>query len=224
MGGQNHQPCSKYLVPSTKLSRSVSAARAELELANVSLEDVILSELAGSIGSTKEILTHLHESQSQIGSALDACSQLRTLMLQLDYEDIPEYGKTDIGELGKQMARHGVVDQSAWADVMECRLSGGFFGILRHFEDELTELNNRTQALKNKVEKLQVFAGRGQVEHCLENNLPESIKYEFARLYQKWHSFGQQFLASSMLSTEMWFAFNRLGSMLPDAGFLKRSA
>lgn len=51
MGGKNHQPCSGYLALSTKLSRSLSLANAELELANVALEDLILAELDGNTGS-----------------------------------------------------------------------------------------------------------------------------------------------------------------------------
>jgi len=47
MGAKNHQPCNEYLPDSIKLSRSLSLARVEMEMANIHLEDLLLTELRG---------------------------------------------------------------------------------------------------------------------------------------------------------------------------------
>ena len=46
-------------------------------------------------------------------------------------------------------------------------------------------------------------------------------KAEFAKLYTKWNDFRARFLASSIISTELWYAHTGKGSLAPTAAQLR---
>jgi hypothetical protein len=64
-----------------------------------------------------------------------------------------------------------------------------------------------------QVSALEGIARKGEVTRTLEENRPGNIKEAFANLYCAWAKFNQDFLASSLLSTELWYAFNGYGSL-----------
>jgi len=83
MGGINHAPCSRYLNLSTRVSRSLSLAHAELELANVALEDVLLGELVNKKGSLVLVLSRLNASNGQLEEMLSHMGALKAGLSKL---------------------------------------------------------------------------------------------------------------------------------------------
>ncbi len=56
MGGKNHQPCRSWLPESTKMSRALSELTAQIEFANLALEDAIITEDEGEGKSLSTVI------------------------------------------------------------------------------------------------------------------------------------------------------------------------
>ncbi|MCB1474842.1 MAG: hypothetical protein H6883_02650 [Rhodobiaceae bacterium] len=213
MGGQNHQPCNRYLKNSTKLSRSLSCARASLELANVALEDIILAELDGDVGEAFKLKSELEKSIMALSETKISCSKLFDQMIADKYVDLPPFKTLDFVSMGTALERDGIVSRDAWGDVVEWNKKKGFFGALNKIIDSIEELSELTEALLSKIENIDILILSGELEKNIEMNGPGNFKKEFAKLYQKWHWFGERFLASSIFSTEIWYKFNEYPSI-----------
>jgi hypothetical protein len=225
MGGMNHQPCRKYLRNSTKISRSLSFARAKFELANVALEDIILNELGlRNPQSVETMLNYLDESRGEIVSAKAGMLELKKQMDNESYVDLPPYRTIDLQALGHAMADEELVDIEAWNDVVKLGKSEGFYGVLAEFVVRADNLRALTDSLIGKTDGLAKLASACSVEEALESNTAESIKREFAMLYSEWNFVCSRFLASSLLSTEVWYRFNGLGSLLNNGMAAIRAA
>jgi len=215
MGGINHQPCGSYLRLSTLLSKRLSLARSELELANNVLEDLILDELEEGFGtSVTGIVDRLRNSQSDLQGALGTLEDLRVQMKNLGYEDLPTLGTTDLIELGLFLTHEKVVENHAWTQVTQTMRTRGFYGMLEVFEQDISNLIVLTDKLAALVLENEPIASGGNLRIILEENRPGNFKVEFARLYSAWAGFQQIFLASSILSTELWYRFNDSGSLI----------
>ncbi len=126
MGGQNHQPCRIYLAESTRLSRFLSLGRAELELGNVALEDLILAELDGQIGEIATIISHLEISKQALAGAADMVGKIRQKMYNNNFADMPNLRKLILGTLRTSFIAKSLVDADSW-NTITCRmLRGGF--------------------------------------------------------------------------------------------------
>lgn len=130
MGGINHQPCKHYLPESTKLSRAMSLARMSFEQANVCLEDLVLSELAGGAGSVDPIMEHLRGSTEHL-TEMEACAnRLFGKMDELHFVDLPPLKTIDFGALGTKLVNMGMVSPESWGCVVRTTKVGGFRSIL----------------------------------------------------------------------------------------------
>ncbi len=89
------------------------------------------------------------------------------------------------------------------------------------FDHSVWTLEVNTQSLITKISALNDAAQKGEVNLVLEENRPGNIKESFACLYTAWAKFQQDFLASSLLSTELWYAFNGYGSLVGREAQLK---
>lgn len=58
-------------------------------------------------------------------------------------------------------------------------------------------------------------SGSDRPPRCFQGEPAESFKPGFAVLYTAWTKFNALFLASSLLSTELWYAFTGKGSLAP---------
>lgn len=228
MGGQNHQPCNKpgtsYLKHSTRMSRSASQAYLALEQANVHLEDVILAELEGNGGSIDPIVSSLEASAAEIENLRSQIRDLREEMERHDYADLPTLQNTDLDHLGERLVSDGMVSNDAWARVVGTMKQNGFFGVLRLFDASAKELVEHTHTLRAKIALLDAAAQKAAINRILEENQPGNIKVEFARLYTAWDQFHRLFLTSSMLSTELWYAFNGNGSLVEPGSSVRYAA
>lgn len=213
MGGQNHQPCRKYLPDSTEISRSLSLAYAELELGNVALEDLLLNEPNGGGGSVSPITKRLIASISSLKAALQFCSNLRSRMSQLDFVDLPTLQNTDLAALGERLSAEGMIVLEAWAVVADKMNEGGFEAMLSVLETKIQELIILTQELGDAINRLEQAAAVGKLSAILEENRQGNIKPQFAKLYCAWSTFNQIFLASSLLSTELWYILTGKASL-----------
>lgn len=215
MGGMNHQPCKTYLQNSTKLSRHMSLAFASLQLANVALEDVILAELDDKRGSVDNIILHLIDSEGSLVNMKRTLTDLEQQMSDNNFEDLPPLATINLDLLGTSLTVQGMhksaIEWSAAANVMG-RL--GFRGMILAFSGDIDELLKLTDELQNKVEAARELAKAGSMHEMLEENRSGNFKAEFASLYTAWASFQQLFLASSLISTELWYQFNLNGSLV----------
>lgn len=213
MGGKNHQPCAIYLKSSTKLSRFASAARARLELANIALEDVLLAELDGKRGEATLLLKELDASRAFIADALTTLADLHDEMVRNEYQDLPSLRKISVSATGTDFSREKMINQAAWNKVSASMKGKGFWGIIELFELRLKAIAELTEFLSAKISRLQPQIDKGELSLVVEQNRQGNFKIEFARLYNEWSEFEQEFLASSMLSTELWYQFNGFGSL-----------
>jgi hypothetical protein len=219
MGGQNHQPCNRpqtsYLRLSTKMSRDLSVARAYLEQANIALEDVLLQELAGRTGgSVKDIVEQLSASDAALEEMTKTIGLLRADMHSHAFEDLPTLQSVDLDALGTELASSGLVQSGAWTVVSGIMRSRGFSGMLDFFDREISSLRKKTDELILAVRAVENTAKVGQLNLVLEQNQSANFKIQFAVLYSSWHQFLQVFLASSMLSTDLWYRYCGVGSLL----------
>lgn len=213
MGGKNHQPCAIYLKSSTKLSRCASAARVKLELANIALEDILLAELDGKNGESIVLLAELRASQESITEALDTLAVLRIEMTQNQYQDLPSLRNISVSATGVDFTKEGMVSEGAWRKVADSMKKRGFWGVLELFELRLKSLTDLTDSLYDRISHLRPYIESGELSLVVEQNRQGNFKIEFACLYKEWGEFEQEFLASSMLSTELWYQFNGFGSL-----------
>lgn len=213
MGGKNHQPCAIYLKSSTKLSRAASIARARLESANIALEDILLTEIDKNCGDATVLIEELMASSHSIGEAINTLRELRSEMERNKYQDLSSLRQISLGNTGADFTLEGIVDKAAWDKVASLMKSKGFWGVVGLFESRLNSLAALTSALLDKIETLAPVIAAGELSFTVEQNRSGNFKIEFARVYNMWGIFEQEFLASSMLSTELWYQFNSFGSL-----------
>lgn len=224
MGGINHQPCNRppgaYLPHSVRMSRFLSLAHASLETANVHLEDILLAEMVGEKGMQHHecMLNALAGSAKHLHSLRDEVKALTETMRKHGYSDLPTKQGIDLRELGNTFAYAGIVDKKAWEFIAEIVSRGSYMDIFGYFIDETGRLIDLTVLLSRSVTALGAAVDNGEVADVLESNLAGNIKVPFAVLYTAWGQFHRRFLASSMLSTELWYSFNRTGSLVSGAG------
>ena len=213
MGGQNHQPCRDYLEDSTKLSRAVSVAMACLETANVELEDALLQDLYYGTTNIEGVAESLVDSETALVDALRQIASLRKKMDKNSYQDLPSLRRLDLDLLRERFSADRMIDSDSWRVIAGLMQVGGFYAVLDHFETQVSELANLTSALRLQIQRIRQAAVGGELNFILEENRPGNIKRLFAKLYTAWSVFKGEFLASSMLSTELWYAFNGYGSL-----------
>jgi hypothetical protein len=221
MGGVNHQPCGSYFPESTELSKAISMSYATLELANVALEDLILNEVGGGNGSVEGITERLNQSQDNLGNARKILEKLRAKMDENNFIDLPTLRKTNLKSVGHDLAAKNLININAWQKVSSIMEKHGFYGMISHFDGHLKTLQDKTAQLNSAVRVLSEKATHGLVIRTLEENQPGNIKVEFADLYTSWAEFHQDFLASSILSTELWYIFRGYGSLSDAAAKLQ---
>lgn len=215
----NHQPCRAYLQNSTHMSLALSEARIAFETSNIHLENLILAELADDTGSVKPIVASLQDSIGKLGGFIDRIGLLRNQMRRQNYRDLPSLEKMDIHSLGIQLQKRQLVSTDAWEKIQSLMTGhDSFYKVLNHFETVAKQLIVDTEALLNKFIALEKCAESGEVNFVLEENRDGNIKIEFATLYNRWSVFQQEFLASSLLSTQLWYAHTGVGWIVPGAG------
>lgn len=215
MGGINHQPCGRYVAISTKLSRSLTLASAEFSMANVALEDLILTELVGGTGDIQPILNRLDGSHRSILDMRERLAELRGKMDELEFVDLPTLRQIDLEELGRAMERNDLHHSSQdWRQVSTIMQTRGFRGMVECFEQRIDDLLGKTKKLRGKIVDSSPLVADGNLHVTLEENRAGNFKAEFAALFTAWGTFQQLFLASSLISTEVWYRFNRNGSLV----------
>lgn len=219
MGGINHQPCNAHsthtLRHSTRMSRAVSCAHVSLETANVALEDLILDELDGQRnGSLGEIDSNLMFSSAYLRDFLQHTQDLRVELDRINYHDLPTFQAINLQRRGAEMAEAGLVDEESFGIIVDRMRRGSFRSVLDLFDEKVFELITLTESLLQKIGSNADAAEEGQLNLVLEQNRAGNFKVEFACLYTRWSNFHRLFQASSMLSTELWYAFTQCGSLL----------
>lgn len=222
MGGKNHQPCRTYLPNSTRLSRHLSLAYAHLEFGNAVLEDILLSELntthtsATALTLYSQLDDRFKGSVEELGMAGQASADLRKQMAKAGFVDLPTIDKIDLTAIGADLAERGMINLASWQHIQKCMVSGGFYEVLDNFDAKINELIKLTRSLQSKFESLRPAITEGSLTDIVEGNLPGSFKPEFATVYTAWTEFNALFLASSLMSTELWYAFTGKSSLAPN--------
>jgi len=198
------------------LSRALSSAFVQMELANVSLEDLIISEITNTptSKSTRLIVERLSESLHEIRNAQRSVVALGQSMTEKSFTDLPTLASVDLPEIGRRLTLEGMVSAEAWAEVSSIMRTVGFRGMLVQFGDMIAQIHAQTTDLITCIEAVENHAREGTMTLVLEENKVGNFKVEFAQLYHSWTRLQQLFLASSMRSTELWYRFNRFGSLV----------
>ncbi len=214
MGGINHAPCGRYLRNSTMISRGLSSAYASLEQSNIAFEDLILAELdGGQFRRPTKVCEHLASSKTQILLAISVCELLRAQMEQENYTDLPAKKQINMSALGKRLSENGIVSEASWEAVSGIMKGGSFYDLLEVIKSRLIDLGEKTDLLATKFKQFCSREHLTLLTAVMEQNLPGNVKVEFAQLYSSWANFHQLFLASSMFSTEVWYAEKGYGSL-----------
>ena len=223
MGGKNHQPCNKpstgYLIESTKLSRALSSALAHLELANVDLENVLLGELIDKKSHTLgHMIGNLKISELNLNEALKNLDTLESKMDRFYFQDLPTLKTVDLDMIGRSFIQRKMVDKIAWEVVRKAMKRGGFRNMLKYFKHGIYCIISQTIELQNIIRALESTANGAGLTDVLEKNQPGNIKIIFGALYTSWCGFNQVFLASSLLSTELWYQATNCPSLVEKIG------
>jgi hypothetical protein len=215
MGGQNHQPCNKYVAISILMSKAMTQARSDLEMANVALEDLLLAELDNRTGIVEPIISRLTTSKSTLGVMMQTIIDLRNRMDEERYEDLPNLKTTDLITFGEQCAEAGLHrDSKSWQMVASTMKTCGFYAMLDIFEEHIKALRTETTELIGAMMACRKSVSDGRLTDILEFNGDGNFKVEFFKLYASWEEFYQIFQASSIISTELWYRFNNRPSLL----------
>jgi hypothetical protein len=204
------------------MSKHLSEARAAFELANSSLEDVLIVEMRREKGEILGIVTNLQHSVQEIVGLRKSMADLLSLMRKSGYKDLPTLHTIDLATCGKSFAKEGFVTIGAWMVIENLMTSGGFYRVLDRLDADAMQLSALTDDLRECILALNPVVEKGGLTEIVERNHTGNLKVPFARLYAKWEVFQGLFLASSMLSTELWYAFNHDGSIL-DLGMDRAS-
>lgn len=223
MGGINHQPCRNYLAQSTVLSALVCASRLRLEDANIHLEKALLSELEqhrGNPGEFTSALTALDGSIKGADDTITALGKLEQDMRDTNYQPWPAFARFNTADklmgLGKDLAVKGLIDLVAFEAIALPQLDGGFYATIALLRIELQQVRQRMVELRSAMGDSVMLAEQGMLADELETNGELSFRGKFMMVYQAWNRLYSMFLASAVLSTELWFLSSGAGSLLDD--------
>ncbi len=211
----NHQPCSKPAPESTRLSRHLSSATANIMLANTRLEDLIIDELELEITQPMQISMMIIMLQNGRADIIKAIAASKALFVQVEGSNFIDCSdRAVLQQLTDRLYSQGLVDR-VYADlVLEDRCKGGFIACLTSIDKDLTELNTLTSKLIEDLEPLKIVAESGdQVFSHLEFNTSQNIKPSFARLFNRLNTVNGYFLASAIISTEYFYKVASFGSL-----------
>lgn len=216
MGGMNRRPCKNFLKPSTMLSKHVSMANLQLLQANVFLDDILLAEMDGSKKSLSPIVSSLKKSIGSLANASITIVSLKELMDAKNYHELPPLLTMNLKGIGCELAEHGAINLAAWNKMRVMMRDRTFYANVSYFSSMFQKLKVETSELVEKFLALEHRAEAGSLMAVLEENEPGNIKLSFAKLLTSWTTFMQEFLASSLVSTEIWYAYGGFGSILDD--------
>ena len=124
-----------------------------------------------------------------------------------------------------QMNMQGLMlSMTAWESASAIMMTKGFYGMLDAFNSDIDHLDQMTHDLIVMVRANEPAAQAGSLSEVLEGNTDGNFKREFARLYSAWAAFQQFFLSSSIISTEAWYRFTGVGSLVDDQIATKMAA
>ena len=139
-------------------------------------------------------------------------------MAKLNFIDLPGLKTMDFDALGRALATKGAInDLMVWNHLTAKMKSGGFAEMLSYFEGEIQKLSTATEMLQKQIDGLKSAASAAKVNELVERNQQGNIKLSFAQLYSSWNSFCQAFLVSSIISTELWYDYQNVGSLVAEA-------
>jgi|GEM_PF-2495719 len=214
MGGINHAPCSKYLRNSTMVSMYLTLAHAELQFANVAFEETLLSDLDSKPLSPDKIQHKLEQSKNALIDMGRHMSKLKKQMNENQFKDLPTLKTSDLSCLGKHMSDIGMVNSYSWQKMQELMQIKGFYGVLANFTKRVATILALTSKLQKEFEFIYSSFKQGDLNKLLEQNREGNVKPTFAKLFREWNDFLNDFLASSMISTELWYTHSEYGSLL----------
>ena len=217
-GGINHQPCRRYLRESTYLSRSLSRALADFQLANVALEDALLSEMdtdeARVVFALNRGLTMLGASINGLNEAKSNLGRLLSKMDELAFQDLPDLRELPLDKFGQVLLEQGLLATLIpWKRATTILRKGGYYAMMKVFSEEIDALHRHTVALWEGFSELREKSPSPGIQVVLERNLPGNIRPEFAAVYSRWAEFNALYLCSSLISVELSYRDQGYGSL-----------
>ena len=216
MGGCNHQPCSKIAENSTRLSRHVSSATANIQLANVRLEDMLLVELdleLTDLGSITVMLSFLNSAKADFIKAQASATQMLGTLRSSNFIDCKDEKELDM--IIESLCIKSMLNPYYAKMVKKDRCVGGFLTCLEKIHRQIKETGRLVSKLIFVFERLQkaLQSSDEKVFSHLEFNSPLNIKPAFAQLYAMLGDLNGYFLASAIISTELFYEVAGLGAL-----------
>lgn len=212
MGAKNHQPCSKHPELSIIMSRAMTAANSEIDLANVELEDILLEELSLNAPNRQRlnlIVLHLQNALSKIKEGKKSAEQLKSVLEAENFIDSKDQGV--LNSITEHLLEGGMTEEHYAKIVMKDRLDGGFLTSLDRMISNFDKIMSTIAPVVSGFKTL--LKGDGMVFSDLEFNTPDNIKSSFARLYVVMSETQGYFQASAMISTELFYRVASLGNL-----------
>ncbi len=211
----NHQPCRESAIASTQMSRHLSSATSHIHLANIRLEDLIVDELELGIvqpHAVEPLIGHLREAAADFSKASSVARTMDEALRVSNFIDCKDPQK--LATIAKRLADQRMLDPHHAGAVELDRSKGGFLACLARIQEGFGQCEMLTRQLCDAFHTLQsrMQAEEKAFDH-LEFNTPESIKPAFAMLFAAVGALNGYFLASAIVSTEIFYAVAGLGRL-----------
>ncbi|HEY9583910.1 MAG TPA: hypothetical protein VJI66_03050 [Candidatus Paceibacterota bacterium] len=157
---------------------------------------------------------YLLASGDYVRQALADITALANQMNVLGYTDLPEINDPRVSYEGGELSDRGIVLCRSWVKMYDLWREKTFYGVLDYFTTALLEIERDTMTLAKKISGLQDHAEDGKIHTILESNMDGNFKVEFAKLYTSWNTFLSDFMASSLISTTIWYLNETVGTLL----------
>lgn len=211
MGGMNHQPCKTHLPKSTRLSRVVSLAYAQLMLANATLEDALIGELEGQGASeTFAIWTRSRDQFRELVTCLGRVVEAFTASIDdMDgnpFQHVQVLHAMDVDELKRRLTAASAVnpDDQTFDLVGSSLKLTGFEGVFRQLKARYESHLAEARKLLHVFEDGERHARTGMLLQLIEaNELP--FRLQFARVMNPLTETMQMFSYSSLISIEVHY-------------------
>lgn len=216
MGGQNHQPCSKKAPESARLSRHLSSATSNIQLANVRLEDLLIDEIELDLRQPQLLHACMRFLKDGSADLQKLSSTARQLHLDLSVSPfLDSRDQESLRNLISGLVSSGTLSGYYSEMVLADRSVGGFLECLTRIANMAENCHERVNSLEHMFVELHKVVEKdgSRVFDQLEFNTPANIKPAFAVLYTDLQTLSGYFLASALISTEYFYHSFKLGGL-----------
>lgn len=184
-----------------------------LESFNVKLEDMILVNLVNESVSPRILSIEVRHVMDSVVRAEQSIDMLLMQMDELYYVDLPATDDFQLDEFGDKVIPRLMVGTEAYKEIATHYKAGGFRSALNHLRVKHSQFGFAVADMATKVQEL-ADTDVDDIAVEFESNDTGNIRPQFAVMYTTWSQFHQMFLASSLISTEIFYIQEGVDSLL----------